>query len=71
MADEPIRQCHSFDVRCRSCGKPIVWFRAKNGKLMPVNAETCRPTDAEHTLDLSRHISHFATCRDPAEWRRK
>jgi len=67
---EPIRQPHPFEVRCRSCGRPIVWFRTKNGKRMPVDAESCRPSDAEHALDLSRHRSHFATCRDADGWRR-
>jgi hypothetical protein len=59
---EVIRQRHPFEVQCSSCGKPIVWFRTKTGKRMPVDAETTKPTDAEHQLDLSRHKSHFATC---------
>jgi hypothetical protein len=71
MADEPIRPRHLFEARCRSCGKPIVWLRTKNNKLMPVDAETCRPSDAEHQLDLTRHRSHFATCRDALKWRGK
>jgi hypothetical protein len=27
MTDEPIRERHPFEVRCRSCSKPIVWFQ--------------------------------------------
>lgn len=60
--NEEIRQRHPFEVQCSSCRAPIVWFRTKNGKRMPVDAETTKPTDAEHQLDLTRHRSHFATC---------
>jgi hypothetical protein len=53
---------HPFETRCRSCQALVVWFRTESGKRMPVNAETTRPTDAAHQLDLKRHKSHFATC---------
>ena len=59
---EQIRERHPFEVPCRSCGKPVVWFRTKAGKRMPVDAESTKPTDAAHQLDLKRHVSHFATC---------
>ncbi len=62
MNAEPIPERHPFQQICRSCGKPIVWFRTKSGKRMPVDAATTKPTDAEHQLDLKRHVSHFATC---------
>ena len=67
---EGIRERHPFEVRCRSCGAPIVWFCTKNGKRMPVDAETTQPTDAEHQLDLKRHRSHFSTCPDADKHRR-
>jgi hypothetical protein len=67
---EEIRQRHPFEVACRSCGAPIVWFRTKAGKRMPVDAATTKPTDAEHQLDLTRHISHFATCPNADSHRR-
>lgn len=57
-----IRRRHPFATTCSSCGAAIVWFRTKNGKRMPVNEASTQPTDAEHQLDLSRHVSHFATC---------
>ena len=57
-----IRRKHPFTRQCSSCGADIVWFRTKNGKRMPVDESTTKPTDAEHQLDLSRHKSHFATC---------
>jgi hypothetical protein len=53
---------HPFETRCGSCNAWIVWFKTAAGKRMPVNAETTKPMDAEHQLDLKRHISHFATC---------
>jgi hypothetical protein len=47
-------------VRCRSCRAKIIWFKTPAGKNMPVDADTVEPEDDE--LDLSRHVSHFATC---------
>ena len=54
---------------CSSCGAPIVWFKTAAGNWMPVNAETVTPADA--LLDLPRHISHFATCKNADKHRRK
>lgn len=68
---EAIRPRHPFEVRCSSCGKPIVWFRTKAGKRMPVDAETTQPNDAEHQLDLARHRSHFATCPNADRHRKR
>lgn len=62
---------HPFETTCRSCGALIVWFRTKAGKRMPVNADTTKPNDAEHQLDLKRHKSHFATCPNADEHRSK
>lgn len=68
--DEQIREKHPFEVPCKSCGQPVVWFRTKNGKRMPVDARTTKPMDAEHQLDLKRHISHFSTCPQADDWRK-
>lgn len=67
---ERIRQRHPFEVSCSSCGAAIVWFRTKSGKRMPVDATSTLPTDAEHQLDLKRHISHFATCPNAPQHRK-
>lgn len=67
---EEIARRHPFEVRCSSCGAPIVWFRTKAGKRMPVDASSCKPTDAEHQLDFTRHVSHFSTCPEADKWRR-
>lgn len=67
---ETIRARHPFEVPCSSCGMPVVWFRTKNGKRMPVDAATTKPNDREDQLDLMRHVSHFASCRDADKWRK-
>lgn len=62
-------EAHEYRItRCRSCGAMIVWFSTDNGKNMPVDADTVDPDD--HELDLSRHISHFATCPQAKQHRR-
>lgn len=61
---------HPFETRCSSCEKLIVWFNTASGKKMPVDAETTRPNDAAHQLDLKRHKSHFATCPNANKHRR-
>ena len=65
---EEIRRKHPFATRCNSCGAEIVWFRTKRGVRMPVNEGSTQPTDRD--LDLSRHISHFATCPNADHHRR-
>lgn len=70
MTEEQIRRVHPLSTRCSSCGASIVWFRTKTGKRMPVEESSTLPTDAEHQLDLKRHVSHFATCTDAEKWRK-
>lgn len=67
---EEIRRKHPFTVRCSSCGAEIVWFRTKNGKRMPVDEASTRPTDREDQLDLTRHVTHFRTCPNADQHRR-
>jgi hypothetical protein len=68
--NEEIRQRHPFEVPCGSCRMPIVWFRTKSGKKMPVDATSTLPTDAEHQLDLKRHKPHWATCPNADQHRK-
>lgn len=68
---KPPRARHPFEVPCRSCEQPVVWFNTKAGKRMPVDADTTKPTDAQHQLDLTRHKSHFATCPNADHHRRR
>jgi hypothetical protein len=56
-------------TRCRSCNARIVWFTTESGRNMPVDADTVEADDDE--LDLSRHISHFATCPNANQHRRR
>lgn len=54
---------------CRGCNADIVWFHnPKTNRIMPVNAETVEIGDEQ--LDLTRHISHFATCPKANDFRR-
>lgn len=69
MTDMPRRK-HPFTTQCRSCGADIVWFRTKNDKRMPIDEASTKSTDAEHQLDLKRHVSHFSTCPDADHHRR-
>jgi len=55
-------------TRCKTCHAKIIWFKTEAGKNMPVDADTVEPDDDE--LDLSRHVSHFATCPDSDKHRR-
>jgi hypothetical protein len=56
-------------MKCKSCGKEIVYLRTAAGKIMPVDRET---TDAaDEYFDQERHTSHFATCPDAERFRKK
>jgi hypothetical protein len=58
-------------TRCRSCNAKIIWFKTEAGKNMPVDADTVEPDDDVEELDLSRHVSHFATCPNANQHRHK
>lgn len=56
-------------TRCRSCNKQIVFLKTRNGKAMPVDADTVEPSDQE--FDQQRHKSHFASCPKADKHRRR
>ena len=56
-------------VRCSSCRAKIIWLLTKNLKPMPVDADTVEPADSQ--FDRERHKSHFATCPNANQHRRK
>lgn len=56
-------------TKCRSCAARVIWFKTLAGKNMPVDADTVEADDDE--LDLSRHVSHFATCPQATQHRRR
>jgi len=55
-------------MKCKSCGKAVVWLRTLRGKSMPVNADTVEPGEKE--FNYKKHISHFADCPQANKWRR-
>lgn len=56
-------------MKCRACGKEIVFLKTATGKIMPVNKET---TDAaDEYFDKDRHISHFSDCPEAKTFRKK
>lgn len=56
-------------VRCSSCRARIIWLKTSKGKNMPVDADTVEPEDNE--FDPSRHTSHFATCPNANQHRKR
>jgi hypothetical protein len=54
---------------CKTCTLPIVWLKTKQGHNMPVDADTAKPGDV--LFDGTRHTSHFATCPQASEHRRR
>ena len=67
--EEDTTEAHERRItRCRSCRARIIWFKTEAGKNMPVDADTVEADDEE--LDLSRHISHFATCAKADSFRK-
>lgn len=70
---------------CRSCNAPIVWVLTKSGKRMPIDAtpvETGNIVLNGITAEVlkagvvpaqgvPRYVSHFSTCPQSAEHRRK
>lgn len=70
MFEEETTEAHERRiVRCSSCRAKIIWFKTAAGKNMPVDADTVEPEDQE--LELPRHISHFATCPNAGQHRRR
>ena len=57
-------------MTCKSCNKEIVWLKTKNGKYMPVNADTIQGKETIYDY-VKGHISHFSTCEDADQFRSK
>lgn len=56
-------------TRCRSCRARIIFLETTTGKKIPVDADTVEPEDEQ--FDNARHESHFATCPQADQFRRK
>jgi hypothetical protein len=68
--------------RCRSCGAPVVWVWSSAGKAMPLDAVPVpdgmfqlvdgRAWTVRSDLQPGpRYTSHFATCPQAYDWRRR
>lgn len=68
--DEDTTEAHEHRItRCKSCRAKIIWFKTDAGRNMPVDADTVEADDEE--LDLERHVSHFATCPQANQHRKR
>ena len=65
---------------CRTCGAPIWWMQLVSGKRHPFNEAsdggTPTPADEEkrdgrRVLVIDSSKSHFSTCKDAKDWKRK
>ena len=54
---------------CKSCGKEIVFLKTKNGKIIPINADTIQGKETVYDHKIG-HVSHFATCKDASKFRK-
>ena len=63
------------EAACRSCRAPVTWVRnVGTGKRMPIDGGLdCVKVVAggEGEVDLKATPSHFATCPEKKEWRKK
>lgn len=72
------------DAACKSCGAAILFVRTAKGRLMPLDAEAITTADSRMRLWTltgeaapavaggwkTGHVSHFATCSEPARFRK-
>jgi len=61
--------------QCKSCGKPIYWAKTQAGKLAPINADfkalKTLSIDGETLQLLGAYASHFSTCPQANQFRKK
>lgn len=72
-------------TRCRSCDESIVWMKTAAGKNIPVDADSIdedtlefvhneqagRPDYRSPVFDPDEHVTHFRTCPNADEHRRR
>jgi len=56
-------------IKCKACGKDIVFLLTTKGHRMPVDAETATPGEALYNKDI--HTSHFESCTEADRFRKK
>ena len=54
---------------CRSCSAPIIWMKTKNFKTIPVDYDSVE--DLELMFEPGKHVSHFATCPNASNHRKR
>ena len=54
-------------MKCKGCGREIVFLRTATGTAIPVNKETTDSVDEYFERD--RHVTHFRTCPEAAKFR--
>lgn len=68
--DDAVELRHEMrQKRCRACRARIIFLKTSSGKAMPVDADTVEASDDQ--FDHERHVSHFATCPDAPQFRRR
>lgn len=62
---------------CKACNKEIYFLKTKNGKFIPVNAESLNDSElhelrnkTQRLFDPKRHITHFSDCPMSAKFRK-
>lgn len=50
-------------MKCKACGRTIVFLRTVTGTPIPISKETTDSVDEYFGKD--RHVSHFADCPEP------
>lgn len=65
--------------KCRSCGAEVIWVKTAKGKSMPL--EACAPSEGNIRITdnvavygqkgSGPYISHFSTCPQAGDWRKK
>ena len=56
--------------RCSSCNAEILWIRLSSGRSMPCDPQRASVVTLEGTI-ISGYGSHFATCPNAAQHRKK
>ncbi|KUG25894.1 hypothetical protein ASZ90_004281 [hydrocarbon metagenome] len=65
-------------ANCKACRKEIYFCNTKNGKFIPVNAETLNESELsdlqngmKRLYEPTRHVTHFSDCPNSNKFRRK